>query len=508
MQIQNNMNKIRYILAFMLVGVSVAGPVQATQKFVFKLANVLQSNMVVQQDKPFKLWGTAQPGETLVITTGWGATARAKVNGYGNWTAAVDVPKARPGNFTPYTISIQHLEGTAQLSNILIGDVWFCVGQSNMDMPVTEAMFLTYPGVLNYKEEIAAAKFPAIRFYKANAEFKVSPQDDTKGKWQVCSPETIGGFSGVAYFFGRELFLKLNIPIGLVVSAAPGASTQAFTSREVLEGDASLKETYLDPQLKNIEFQHKVDSAGFFTNVTKPTLLYNGIIYPFLNLSIKGITYYQGESNSRSDSREKYISLFKQMVANWRRDFKQGELPFYYTQIAPFREAGEDSLSYKAAIFRETQQQLLQINNTGMAVTLDAGSAKTVHPPDKRSVGERLAKNALNKTYGLSSVQYLGPRFSAYKVQGNTIVISFDKNSLDGGLVTKNGQAPAGFMVAGDDKQFHEAQARIAGNQIILSGYGVAKPVAIRYAFTNWVGTNLQNKAGLPAMQFRTDNWE
>ncbi|RVU02039.1 sialate O-acetylesterase [Mucilaginibacter limnophilus] len=470
-----------------------------------KVANVLQSNMVVQQGKPFKLWGAATAGEMVKITADWASAVTVKAGTDGNWITQVSVPKAKTGDFTAHVITVDNGKETLKFTNILIGDVWFCVGQSNMDMPVTEAMFLTYPGVLNYKEEIAAANFPAIRMYKAQAEFKVAPQGDTKGNWQVCSPQTVGNFSGVAYFFGRQLFLKLNIPIGLVVSAAPGASTQAFTKREVLESDPTLKSVYLTPQLDNISIQKKVDTTGFFSNVTKPTLLYNGNIYPFLNLSVKGIIYYQGESNARSDKRDEYILLFTKMVADWRKDFKQGDLPFYYTQIAPFREAGEDSTDYKAAIFRETQGLLSKIKNTAMAVTLDVGEKKTVHPSDKRSVGERLARIALNKTYGQKNITFRGPRFSAYHVNGNTITIDFDKTSA---LTTKDGKAPVGFMVAGEDKVFHPAEAKITGNTVILSNFNVAKPVAVRYAFTNWVGTNLQNTDGLPAMQFRTDNWD
>ncbi|RYD87051.1 MAG: sialate O-acetylesterase, partial [Sphingobacteriales bacterium] len=264
-----------YILATLVVAGGFFTPAYA--QTALKLANVLQSNMVIQQGKPFKLWGTAYAGTTIKLTADWNkAPVTATTDANGNWIAALDVPKAKPGDFTPHAITVQAGDNTVKLSDVLIGDVWFCVGQSNMDMIVTEANFIGYPGVLNYKEEIAAANFPAIRMYKAAAEFKITPQNNTKGTWQICSPKTVGNFSGVAYFFGRELFLKLNIPIGLVVSSAPGASTQAFTKREVLEGDVAIKAKYLDPQLGNISSQKKVDTTGFFTNVTKPTLLYNG----------------------------------------------------------------------------------------------------------------------------------------------------------------------------------------------------------------------------------------
>ncbi|RYZ94865.1 MAG: sialate O-acetylesterase, partial [Sphingobacteriaceae bacterium] len=476
---------------------------------VFKVANVLQSNMVVQQSKPFKIWGSAAAGD-IKITADWSkSSVIVKAAADGSWAGEISVPKAKPGDFTPHTITIQNNDKVVKLSDVLIGDVWFCVGQSNMDMIVHEAKFIGYPGVLNYKQEIEEANFPAIRVYKAAAEFKIKPQNDTKGTWTICSTKTAGNFSAVAYFFGRELFLHLNIPIGLVVSSAPGASTQAFTKREVLEADTALKRVYLTPQLSHISSQVKVDSTGFFSNVTKPTLLYNGIIHPLLNLSIKGITYYQGESNARGEKRAPYLSLFNKMLTDWRTDFKQGDFPFYYTQIAPYAENGEEADSYNAAMFRETQQQLLSIKNTGMAVTLDVGEQKTVHPSDKRAVGERLAKNALYNTYNLRVVQYKGPTFDSYAVEGkNAIRISYKKSTIGGELSTKDGKPPVGFFVAGKDKVFHPAEATIVGDEIILSNYNVSQPKAVRYAFTNWVGTNLQNTDALPAMQFRTDNWE
>ncbi|MEO6497841.1 MAG: sialate O-acetylesterase, partial [Mucilaginibacter sp.] len=394
---------------YMLAACFFAGSASANNDAaVFKLANVLQSNMVVQQAKPFKLWGTAAAGETVVIKADWNtAPTTITADANGNWIGQIAVPKAKTGDFTPHVITVKDGDKTVTLSDVLIGDVWFCAGQSNMDMIVAEAKFIGYPGVLNDKAEIAAANFPSIRMYKAAAEFKIEPQANTKGTWKICSPKTVGDFSGVAYFFGRELFLKLNIPIGLVVTSAPGASTQAFTKREILEGDTALNNRYLKPQLENVSSQQKVDTTGFFTNVTKPTLLYNGFIYPLLNLSVKGFTYYQGESNARDGDWDMYITLFEKMLADWRSGFKQGDLPFYYTQIAPFREPQEDSTAYIAAVFRETQGRLLKIKNTGMAVTLDVGEKKTVHPSDKRSVGERLAKNALNKTYNFKNVQYL-----------------------------------------------------------------------------------------------------
>ena len=473
----------------------------------FKLANVLQSNMVVQQGKPLRLWGTAKPGDVIKINADWTDNViTAKTDETGNWIGQIKVPKAKPGDFKPHTVVIIDGNDNIKLSNLLIGDVWFCVGQSNMDMPVTAVPILTYRGVLNYQDEIAAANFPAIRIYKANADFKINPVAETKGEWKICSPQTIGDFSGVAYFFGRQLFLKLNIPIGLVEATAAGASTQAFTKKEVLESDTLLKKAYLDPFVDMLKSQPAVDSMGFFTKVTKPTLLYNALIHPMLNLSIKGVAYYQGESNV-ADKRETYIPLFTAMVADWRKDFKQGDFPFYYVQIAPFLE-GDDSTKYGTALFRETQQDLLKIKNTGMAVTMDVGETRFVHPRDKRSVGERLAFIALNKTYGLKDVDYQGPQFTKFTVNGNVVTLFFKPGGIRSGLATKDGKAPQHFYVAGDDHIFYPADAKIVGDNVVLGSEHVDKPVAVRYAFTDGPVTNFENKDGLPALPFRTDDWK
>ena len=484
-----------------------SGQVGANAQSAFKLANVLQSNMVVQQGKQLRLWGTAKPNDVIKINADWtNKVTTTHANEDGNWIGEIKVPKAMPGDFKPHTMVIINGNDNIKLSNLLIGDVWFCVGQSNMDMPVTAVPILTYRGVLNYQDEIAAANFPAIRIYKAAADFKIEPVSDTKGEWKVCSPQTIGDFSGVAYFFGRQLFLKLNIPIGLVEAAAAGASTQAFTKKEILESDTLLKHPYLDPFMNMFQSQAHVDSMGFFTKVTKPSLLYNALIYPTLNLSIKGVAYYQGESNV-ADKRETYIPLFTAMVADWRKDFKQGDFPFYYVQIAPYLE-GNDSTKYGTALFRETQQELLKIKNSGMAVTMDVGETRSVHPRDKRSVGERLAYIALNKTYGLDNVDYQGPQISHFRVDGNVVTLFFKADGVKPGLTTKDGKAPRHFYVAGDDHIFYPADAKIVGDNVVLGSEHVDKPVVVRYAFTDGPVTNFENKNGLPALSFRTDEWK
>lgn len=414
------------------------------------------------------------------------------------------VPEAEPGNFDPHTVTMIHQKDTLELTNILIGEVWLCAGQSNMDMTVGK-MEGWYPGVLNYEQEVADAGYPAIRLFKTAADFKLEPQSGCKGTWQVCSPETVGSFSAVAYFFGRKIFRELNIPVGLVASAFPGASCQAFTPRDVLEADPELKKKYLDPYEAEMASQHQVDTIHGFRKVILPVLIYNAMIHPLEKLSLRGFLWYQGESNHTE--REEYTRLCTDMIQSWRERFDQGDLPFYFTQIAPYKVA-TDTTGRVSAFFREAQEALLNIKNTGMAVTMDVGEADNVHPRDKKSVGVRLARVALHQTYGFRDLAYRGPAFSAFETDRDTVKLSFVPASTGSGLRTGDKQPPAHFYLAGSDRVFHKAAARIVGDQVWVTSKEVPVPVAVRYAFTNDAITNLENKEGLPAAPFRTDQWE
>lgn len=496
----------KFIRSFILTAIAVSASMLTAGAQTFKLASVLQSNMVIQQNKPFRVWGTAKPGDHIKINTDWtGRVTTAVAGANGNWIGEVKVPKAVPGDFKPHTIVVIDGNDNIKLDNLLIGDLWFCVGQSNMDMPVGEEKPWTYRGVLDFEKEVAAANLPNIRLFRTDWQFRINPANETRGNWRECSPESVKGFSAAAYFFGHTLYQRLNIPIGLVVSAVPGAGTQAFLSREALEQDTMLKRVYLDPYEKIISSQKSVDSIGLFPSVIKPTLIYNAMIYPMFNLSIKGMIYYQGESNI-TDKREHYIPLFTAMVANFRREFKQGDLPFYYTQIAPYREEHDDTTAFRAAIYKETQEKLLSIKNTGMAVTMDVGEERNVHPRNKKPVGQRLAYIALNKTYH-QHTPYLGPHISKFEVHGNVVTLYFKKGTTGTGLTTNDGKAPRHFFVAGNDHKFYWADAKIVGDNVILTSDKVTKPIAVRYAFTDGAVTNFENKEGLPAVSFRTDEW-
>ena len=477
----------------------------------FTLANILQSHMVIQQTKPSKLWGTAPAGSKIHLQADWLKEAViAQTDANGKWVGKLSVPKATPGNFESHSLSIIHAEDTVALTDILIGEVWLCSGQSNMqmemqpDLPVLE-------GVIDYEKEIASANCPHIRFINIRQGFSRTPVESVEGDWQVVSPETAGKLSGVAYYFGREILENVQVPVGLVVSAFGGSAAQAWTSREVLAADSVLKDRYLDPYDNSTQPTECLDSIQGLEKLlevlARPSLLYNAMIYPLTHLSIRGFIWYQGESN-RFDG-DVYDRLSAEMIKGWRKDFNQGELPFYYVQMTPFNWFENDPTAFYYARLREAQERVMQlVGNTGMAVTMDIGEVDNIHPRNKKDVGIRLAKIALYHTYGQKDTVYLGPKFSKFRIKGDKVKVAFEPKSIGSGLCTTDQQPPKHFYIAGDDKVFHPAKARIVNNEVWLESSKVKEPVAVRYAFTNYPVTNFCNKEELPAMPFRTDKWD
>jgi len=472
----------------------------------FKIAALLQSNMVIQQNKPLKIWGFGNPGDEVTVKTDWsGKTINAHINEQGNWIAQVKVPKAVPGDFTSHSITIIHQNETVKLANILIGEVWICSGQSNMEFRIKKVPNWG-TGMLNWEQEAAAANYPDIRLFKVEMGLEFAPMADCKGTWQICTPETAGDFSAVGYFFGRELYNKLNIPIGLVDAAIPATACQAFTDINILNNDAELKTAFVDPYTKGIaEIQAKNDKSTTLVTLNYPGLVYNKMIYPLKNLSVAGFTWYQGESN-KTDTLL-YAKLCTAMLNGWRKDFQQGDLPFYYVQVTPYSWLKGDSTWYDYAKFREEQERMLKVKNTGMAVTMDVGEPNNIHPLNKKPVGIRLAGIALAKTYHVPGIAYQGPQFKSFKVDGDTVRVIYQAASIASGLKTNDGKVPKYFYLAGADKKFYRANAKIVNDMVVLYAPDVHNPVAIRYAFTNFPVTNFENAAGLPAAPFRTDDW-
>jgi sialate O-acetylesterase len=474
--------------------------VQAADSFT--IANTLQSNMVVQQGKPITIWGKAAQGSKLQIHCSWqqkGFETFSEKDG--TWKVEVPVPMAQPNVFTPNRISVSSGSETKELQNILIGDVWLCGGQSNMDMELKP--FLPWLlGTDHYRMEIENADYPQIRLFNVRTDFKSVPQEDCGGSWMVCSPQTAPQFSAVAYFFARQVFLKKKIPIGLVVSSVGGSSAQAWVSRDTLTADKVLHQKYLHPYVTSLRAKEPLDSVVTFEKVVRPTLFYNAMIHPLKQLQFRGALWYQGESN-RYDS-AMYTRLCAALIRNWRTLLRNPTMPFYYVQVAPFNWGQSDTTLHEYAFLREAQAAIRNaVPYTGMVVTMDIADPTDIHPRNKQEVGYRLSKLALAHVYNEPQTVSTGPEYEKHTVDGATVKVRF-KNT-GSGLVTNDGLPPKHFYIAGKDGVFHYAQATIEKEEVWLQNDKVKKPVAVRYAFTNYPVTNLENKEGFPALPFRSN---
>ncbi|WP_194777903.1 sialate O-acetylesterase [Pararhodonellum marinum] len=502
-----------FILGFLMTNVTLvsstafAEPVEST----FQLASILQSNMVIQQGKDFKLWGKSKPGSQVSVFVSWSdGSSESESDLNGDWQISLPVPKVGIGDFKLQTLTISHEEGEVVLENILIGEVWVCSGQSNMDMEM-KAIPPWLEGVVDYENEIAAAEYPNIRFIKIEKNFTKDPLNETKGTWNQVSPTTAGDLSGVAYYFARNLQEKLKIPVGLVISSYGGSAIQAWMSKEALAEDEVLNINYLEPYDQSPESEESLEGIEtleqLFEILTRPSLLYNAMIHPLKKLSIRGFLWYQGESNK--NEAQYYTRLNKVLIENWRKDFDQGNLPFYFVQMTPYNWEESDPDADYYAKFRESQEKVLKVTpNVGMAVTMDIGEVNNIHPRNKKDVGLRLSRIALNLTYGKNETQYLGPKFDSFLIVKNRIEVTFEPQSVGSGLSTNDGEPPKHFFIAGDDEVFYPALAEISGDKVILWSEKVKNPSMVRYAFTNYPITNFQNREGLPATPFRTDDKE
>ncbi|WP_281298634.1 sialate O-acetylesterase [Flavobacterium limnophilum] len=479
-----------------------------------KLPALVGDNMVLQQNAKVNLWGWASPNEKITIQLGWQtAPVEIMTNPDGTWKVAVDTPQ---GSEKVYDITIE-ASNKIILHNILIGEVWICSGQSNMYFPVGKEDGTWKTGVKNYEEEIKNATYPNIRLFTVLTKASQKPLEDVTGSWTACSPSTIKTFSAVAYFFGRNLYQKLNIPIGLISSSWGGTKAEAWTSQTVLEENPDFL-SILETDAKNEKlFQEKLEN--YYSNLKKERIannndlskselkkpkkeenktsyvLYNAMLHPLINYTMKGVIWYQGESNA--EQAYLYRSLFPAMVKNWRSDWNQGDFPFYYVQIAPHKGQNPD--------IREAQLfSLKNIPNSGMVVTTDVGNATNIHPIDKQTVGHRLALITRAKTYNEANLVYSGPIYNQMKIKKERVQLFFDY--ANSGLV-KNGEVLKEFEIAGEDKVFYPADAKIDGKIVVVSSSKVKNPVAVRFAWKAVPEPNLFNKENLPASPFRTDDW-
>jgi sialate O-acetylesterase len=459
-----------------------------------QLGSGLQDGMVVQQNRPFTVWGRAQAGDKVSIRADWMSDPiTVMADTAGNFSGIIPVPAVRPGDYRPHTLAVTEGDARIVLRDVLIGEVWLCSGQSNMQFAMKE--------VTDSTAEIAAAHFPHLRLLNVGLNFSATPCESFSGRWVECTPATVAGFSAVGYYFGRELLKTLDVPVGIIFSGIGASAAQAYVPQSVLAADSLLDRVYLRPYLSSPRSKEVIDGGFSFEKVTRPFLLYNAMIYPLRRLSIRGICWYQGEANRME--RGSYTHLTQVMIRSWRELFGQGELPFYYVQVAPFFWDKMDDTLADYAFFREAQEKIAELDHTTMVTSVDVGEAKNLHPHNKKPIGIRLANTALNRIYGRGDIVWRGPHYAHMEVRGRKAAIFFEPGTTAGGL---RGE-PSCFTIAGADRRFYPAEAVIDGDRIKVWSAKVRHPVAVRYAFTNYAVTTLHNGAGWPVAPFRTDDW-
>jgi sialate O-acetylesterase len=466
-----------------------------------KLPAIISDGMVLQQGINVPLWGWADEGETVTVQfQNQKVVATAKG---GKWMVRLKPLKAGG----PFTLAIA-AKNKIELKNIMIGEVWICSGQSNMQWSLKNTV--------NADVEIANAKFPNMRLFTVPRLESETPVKDIKAVWNEASPETVAAFSAVGYYFGRDLQKARNVPIGLINNAVGGSPAESWMKEELLKADEEYRqfvdtypqkmEQYQKAQEKYKEDAEKAKADGKPAPRAPgrpwlPSGLYNGMLAPLIPYAIRGVIWYQGESNA--SRAYQYRRLFPDMIKNWRSDWGQGDFPFIFVQLAAFGPNAPTLGESDWAEIREAQAMTLKMPKTGMAVAIDVGDINDIHPRNKQPVGSRLALAARAVAYG-EKIVYSGPSYKAVNITGNKAILSFDHTGT--GLESKGGELK-GFIIAGADKVWHEAKAEIKGNQVEITSDSVAKPVAVRYGWAKYPECNLYNKEGLPASPFRTDQW-
>jgi sialate O-acetylesterase len=493
-------------------GILVSIPATQSVYAEVRLPHLLSDHAVLQREKPIHIWGWAAAKERVQV--GFHAQKQTvTANEYGEWGVWL-APEAAGG---PFTLSVQGETGAAiAYTDMLVGDVWFASGQSNMEMPLKG--FAPDTQVKNAAAEIAGATQPQIRLMLVEHKTANFPLQDLTGTWTLCTPETAKDFSAAAYFFGREIQQKEHVPIGLIDSTWGGTPVEAWASIDALTADASLmpafaswakfanQQTRLDAvkaaekrEDDEAEQAHKAKPKHEwhpFAESWEPAFLYNGMIAPATPYTIKGVIWYQGETNSAPERAPLYNKLFSTMITDWRRQWGEGEFPFLFVQISSFNSPGESW-----GMVRDQQRRTLSVANTAMAVTLDIGNAENVHPADKQTVGARLAVAAEALAYG-RAVEYSGPLYRETTHESSVMRVYFDHA---GAALHAKGGALLGFEVAGKDHKFVPAEAVVDGSTVVVKSGGVAEPVYVRYGWQGVTAANLYNAAELPASTFTSE---
>jgi len=488
-----------------------------------RLPAVIGNKMVLQQQSEVPLWGWAQAGKKVRVKADWHFFSKTvQTDDNGKWQLKLKTPKAGGS----YQISFKTDRQTVMLDSVLIGEVWLCAGQSNMEM--------SFKRTDEAEKEIALADHPQIRLFKVGRRVSKEIQDDCKGKWLLCTPGSAADFSGMAYHFGKEIQQNLNVPVGLIQIAWGGVAAEVFMKEDFLrqnpeyshlfekweqwrrwaednyaEYDSLLKQwkTWVEQAelsgQKSLAPPQKPDLPEPMYNLVRPhrepAVLYNGMLAPVIPYGIKGVIWCQGISNR--DRAYQYHTLFPDLIRHWRHEWQQGEFPFYFVQNPPCNFKNLES----AAELREAQPLTMQtVINTGMVVTIDAGDFHDLHPRNKKTPGIRLSNWALAKTYGFEDIPFSGPIYKSSQIKGCKIIITFD---YAGAVLKLTGDTLEQFMIAGRDSVFYPAEVKINGSEIEICSSAVPEPVATRYNWFGEPGACLFNGDNLPASPFRTDDW-
>lgn len=484
-----------------------------------KLPGVFTHHMVLQRDAAVPIWGWANPGEQVIVTIA-GQTKTATAGHDRRWLVKLD--RLEAGG--PHTLTVKE-KNTVTIADVMVGEVWLASGQSNMVTFVVSCP--------NFEKVKAEANLPSLRVFDVGRAPRREPKDDCQGSWRPCSPEYVGGYSATSFFFGRELHQKLGVPVGIINSALGSTPIEAWTSLDAQKDRPELKELLASWDKKAAEYDpaaakaaYEKDLAAWKLTADKakadkkpvprepkapvppreepahPAAMFNGMIAPLAPFALRGVIWYQGEYNTQS---EQYAALYRHqlplLIHDWRARWGRNELPFAWVQLPNFNTATRQPVMTGWPLVREGQFLASSLPNTGMAVTIDIGEANSVHPRNKQDFSHRLALWARAEVYG-EKVSWSGPWFTGAKVDGGTIELSF--RHTEGGLIAKSGDLK-GFVIAGPDKQWRPARARIVGDKVLVDAKDVKEAAAVRYSWADNPDGNLCNGAGLPATPFRTD---
>lgn len=505
---------------FILLAVAILS--SSTASAELKLPAIISDHMVLQQKQANPIWGWDTPGTKVTVTFA-GQTKTAEVGADGKWMVKLD---PLPANDRPQALTISG-SSKREIQDVLVGEVWMCSGQSNMGF--------TLAGDWKGDLEAAASKLPNLRLIRVPQVGTQELQNDFKGQWRASTPESASGFSAVGFLFGRYIHEIVGVPVGLIDNAWGGSAAEAWIRRESLEKDPRFaplmentvkRETYLNSENAKAEHEAQLvkwkEAAAkakasqkaaprppasprqWLTGNARPGNIFCGVLYPTLGYGIKGVVWYQGESNA--GRAYEYAELFPFMIEQWRKEWSQGDFPFYWVQLADFRAEKPEPGESDWAELRESQTRTMKLPNTGQAVITDLGEANDIHPKNKYDVAARLVRWALVKDYGLS-LPYRSPEFKSIEVNENKITVLFD--CFGSSLRTFDVGEVKGFAICGEDKAWHWAKATIQGNhKVEVWAEQVPKPIAVRYAWADNPACNLLSKDGLPVTPFRSDDFE